>query len=165
MNNDNVTIRSTAKAIIGLNVPSLNLRRTWYQKNSIQKIPMDLLEQAIFEPGVEYLFKSGILYIEDLDVKKKLGLENEEVTEPTKILLLDDKTIRNILFNYSLNDFKTIIEKLSHNQLIELANEAVRLKIMDYQKTKILKEKTDIDVLHIVIRKNQEEESKTQKDN
>ena len=70
-----ITIKSTVKAIVVMNVPSLNLRRTWQKKGAIQKIPMELLEQAIYDPGVEYLFRSGTLYIEDMEAKIVLGLE------------------------------------------------------------------------------------------
>jgi hypothetical protein len=77
-----ITIKSTVKAQVSISVPSLNLRRFWPKAGAIQRIPFDLLEQAIYEPGVEYLFKTGILYIDDMETKIKLGLEEPEVKEP-----------------------------------------------------------------------------------
>ena len=62
-----VSIKSTVKALVSINVPTLNLRRSWPKKGAVQKIPFDVLEQAYFEPGVEYLFKTGVLYIEDME--------------------------------------------------------------------------------------------------
>lgn len=161
MKND-VNVKSTIKAIVVMNVPTLNLKKTWSKKGAVQKIPFDLLEQAIYEPGVEYLFKSGILYIDDLDTKIQLGLE-EEGEEELKILLIDDKTAKHLLENVPLKEFRETVEKISHDQAIELAKTAIDMRINDYQRAKILKEKTSIDVFGQIIKLQEEEEIEEKK--
>ena len=146
-----ITIKSTVKAIVVMNVPSLNLRRTWQKKGAIQKIPMELLEQAIYDPGVEYLFRSGTLYIEDMEAKIALGLEEPGTEVPTKIIALTTEEAEKLLKNTALKDFREKVASLSQDQANELVNVAIDLKITDYQRAQILKEKTGIDVFKFVI--------------
>lgn len=157
MKND-ITIKSTVSATVVMNVPSLHLNRTWLKKGAIQKIPMEILEQAIYDPGVEYLFKTGILYIDDIETKIALGLEDPDNTEEPSILLIDDATAKKLLQETPLKEFRETLEKLSHDQIVELAKTAVDLKITDYQRDKLLKEKTEIDVFSIVTRVETDEE-------
>ena len=152
-----VNIKSTIKALVSINVPSLNLRRSWAKKGAIQKIPFDVLEQAYFEPGVEYLFKTGVLYIEDMEVKKALGLEAPEAEAPETILELTDEYAKKLLTGTPLKELKEIIEKLTHEQLVELSYIAVDLGVTDFQRCKLLKDKTGIDVMHASIARKEEE--------
>lgn len=155
---ENVKIKSLAKATVGLTVPELNLRRTWARKGAVQLIPMELLEQAIFSPGVEYMFKTGLLFIDDLETRIKLGLEEEEATPKTaQLIALTDEKIKELFEKTGWKDFKETLEKLSLPQLEELADGAITLKVTDYQRCKLLQEKTGKDVLKIVMRNNEEE--------
>lgn len=151
-----VSIKSTIKALVSINVPSLNLRRSWAKKGAIQKIPFDVLEQAYFEPGVEYLFKTGILYIEDKEAKIALGLEDPEA-ETLAIVDLTDDYMKKLLTGTSLKDMRETLETLSHEQLIELAHYAVEIGVTDFQRCKLLKDKTDIDVMRASIARKEEE--------
>lgn len=145
--NKMIDVKSTVKAMVSINVPSLNLRRSWAKKGAIQKIDADLLQQAYFEPGVEYLFKTGILYIDDMNVKIALGLEAPGAEEPTNVIELTDEYAKKLLTGTAFKDLKEILEKLSHDQLIELANTAIELEVTDYQRCKLLMDKTGIDVM------------------
>ena len=51
-------------------------------------IDKDALSEAMYEPGVASMFRKGILYIEDMDTKKELGLEPDGATEPENIIVL-----------------------------------------------------------------------------
>lgn len=154
---DDVLIKSTIKGIVVLNVPALNLKRTWQQKGALQRIPKELLEQAIYDPGVEYLFKSGILYIDDMQVKIDLGLE-EEGEEP-KIKYYDDKEMEKLLTATPLKEFREVVEAMSHDQAMELSSKAVDLGITDYQRDKILQDKTQVNVFNAVVAAQQEKEA------
>ena len=144
-----ITIKSTVKAQVSMSVPSLNLRRFWPKAGAIQRIPFDLLEQAIYEPGVEYLFKTGILYIDDMETKIKLGLEEPEAKEPQNIIVLSDAD--KLLTGTALKDFREKVEKLSLEQVRELAQYAIDKGITDYQRCEILKKASRIDVLKCVM--------------
>ena len=151
-----ISIKSTIKALVSINVPSLNLRRSWAKKGAIQKIPFDVLEQAYFEPGVEYLFKTGVLYIEDKEAKIALGLEDPEAETPAIVDLTDDY-MKKLLTGTSLKDMRETLETLSHEQLIELAHYAVEIGVTDFQRCKLLKDKTDIDVMRASVARKEEE--------
>lgn len=142
-----ITIKSTVKAQVSVNVPSLNLRRFWPKKGAIQRIPFDILEQAIYEPGVEQMFKSGILYIDDMETKIKLGLEEPEATEPQNIIVLSDADKEKLLTGTALKDFREKVEKLPFEQVRELAYFAIEKKITDFQRCEIIKKACGVDVL------------------
>ena len=152
-----VNIKSTVKALVSINVPTLNLRRSWPKKGAIQKIPFDILEQAYFEPGVEYLFKTGVLYIEDMEVKRALGLEDPEAEAPTAIIDLTDDYMKKLLTATPLKDFREEVEKLSHEQIKELVQFAVEIGVTDYHRCKLLQEKTGFDVMKAAIAHKEEE--------
>ena len=155
-----VNIKSTVKALVSINVPTLNLRRSWPKKGAVQKIPFDVLEQAYFEPGVEYLFKTGVLYIDDMAVKQALGLEAPDAEEPTAIIDLTEEFMKKLLTGTALKDFREEVEKLSHEQIKELVNYAVEIGVTDYHRCKILQDKTGFDVMRAsVARKEEEAES------
>ena len=152
-----VNIKSTVKALVSINVPTLNLRRSWPKKGAIQKIPFDVLEQAYFEPGVEYLFKTGVLYIEDMEVKRALGLEDLEAEAPTAIIDLTEDYMKKLLTATPLKDFREEVEKLSHEQIKELVQFAVEIGVTDYHRCKLLQEKTGFDVMKAAIARKEEE--------
>ena len=43
------------------------------------------------------MIDSGMLYIEDMAVKKELGLEPEDAKEPVNIIVLSDKEMRHYI--------------------------------------------------------------------
>lgn len=152
-----VNIKSTVKALVSINVPTLNLRRSWSKKGAVQKIPFDVLEQAYFEPGVEYLFKTGVLYIDDMAVKQALGLEAPDAEEPTAIIDLTEEFMKKLLTGTALKDFREEVEKLSHEQIKELVNYAVEIGVTDYHRCKILQDKTGFDVMKAAVARKEEE--------
>jgi hypothetical protein len=154
----NIRIKSMVKSTVVLTVPHLNLRRTWAKKGAIQMISLENLEQAIFEPGVEFLFKSGLLFIDDLDTRVTLGLEQPGVTPDTvEIIELTDEYAKTLLQNTTLSEFQEKIKKLSISQVQELTSIAIELSITDYHRCEILKSATGKDVLKIVLRNKEEE--------
>ena len=152
-----VNIKSTVKALVSINVPTLNLRRSWPKKGAVQKIPFDVLEQAYFEPGVEYLFKTGVLYIDDMAVKQALGLEAPDAEKPTAIIDLTEEFMKKLLTGTALMDFREEVEKLSHEQIKELVNYAVEIGVTDYHRCKILQDKTGFDVMKAAVAHKEEE--------
>ena len=161
MENKQVIVKSTVRAQVSVNVPTLNLRRSWAKKGAVQKIPFDVLEQAYYEPGVEYLFKTGALYIDDMDVKIALGLEDPEAEAPTNIIEMNDEYAKKLLTGTALKDLRNEVEKLSHEQLMELARIAIDMKVTDYHRCEILKAKTGIDVMTASIARQEEEAEKS----
>ncbi len=130
-----------------LTVPELRLRRVWERKGATALIPFEQLEEAMYSPGVENLFKNGILGIDDMEVKIALGLEPEEAKEPVNIIVLDDAQRKRYLTVLPLNEFKEKIKELPREQINELAAYAIANKIMDYDKSEEIKKYIDVDIM------------------
>lgn len=130
-----------------LTVPELRLRRVWERKGATALIPFEQLEEAMYSPGVENLFKNGILGIDDMEVKIALGLEPEEAKEPVNIIVLDDAQRKRYLTVMPLNEFKQKIKELPREQINELAAYAIANKIMDYDKSEEIKKYIDVDIM------------------
>ena len=142
---EKIAVKSTVRATVGINVPDLRLKREWRQKGAINYIDFEDLEQAMYDPGVEYMLKTGILYIEDMGVKVRLGLEAEETKKPTQIIVLDDKQKERYMSLVPIHEFKTMVDSISYEQQVELVNYAIEKKITDLPRLEYLKGKTQVD--------------------
>lgn len=120
MNDDKVMVTSMVNGQVGLHLPQLRYNRVWPTKGTRIPVSKDLLREAIYEPGVEYIFKNGILYIDDMDFKIELGLESEETKVPTQIIPMDDKYLNRVLKLMPISDMKEAISKMNSNQKEEL---------------------------------------------
>ena len=149
MENKKVILTNTIKSRVVINVPEANLRRVWEKKGAKKSIDFKVLEEAIYDKSVEYLLKEGILYIEDMDVKIALGLEEEDATEPT-IVMLTDEDMHRFLTAMPIFDFKQKVKTLSREQVQALVEYAIEEELTDYEKTEFLKALTEIDIIRAV---------------
>ena len=120
--NDKIMVESMVKGTVSINVPHLRISKTWPRKGA--KLPLDaeFLKEAIYDPGIEYLFKKGILFIHDMDSKIELGLEEEGTVTPTLIPLMDEKYMLRLLTVMPLAEMKMELKKMNevqNNELIE----------------------------------------------
>lgn len=160
-----VKIKSMSRGTVGITVPYLSLRRTWARKGAVQQLPMDVLKEAIYEPGVEYLFKTGMLSIESLEDRIELGLEEPGTTEETaKLVSLSQEELIRLVKEASYDEFKEKLEKLTRPQALELAEVAIDQEITDYSKGRLIYNKTGRDVFKIVTTKKEEEEAEKEKE-
>lgn len=156
---EKVKVISTEEGSISINIPDLRLKRRWNKKGAELTIDLDTLKEAMYEPGVEYMFKTGMLYIEDMDKKKKLELEPEDATEPENIIVLSDVQKKRYLTVLPIGEFKDSIKKLSVEQRKELVNFAIENELCDLARSKILMETTGIDVLNAIRIKQSDKEA------
>lgn len=133
-----IKITSTTVGEVSVFQPSIPFRMSWPAKGSTRAIEEEILEQLLYTPGFKRMIDSGVLYIEDMDVKKRLGIEPEDATEPVNVIVLSDQEKNKYLKMYSADKFKEEIKKLSHEQLIDLADYAIENKIADFDKSEIL---------------------------
>lgn len=145
--NKKVKVKSTVNAQIVVRIPALSFRREWNRRGAMSIMTFEQLEQAIYEPGADYLFRSGILYIDDMEVKKELGLEDREAKEPTNIIVLTDEERTRAIGPLPMHEFKELVNKLSKEQLTELANFAVSEDMKNLDKAEYLGEKSGIDII------------------
>lgn len=157
-----VKVRNLTSNRVILSAPELRLRRVWEKKNAVNIIPFEQLEEAIYMPGVESLFSNGTLGIMDkdnndakhptmaMDIKKALGLEPDDVDEPQNIIILNDEQRQRYLTVMPVFEFREKIKELPSDQIMELAHYAIEHKIMDFDKSDIIKTYTGIDVISAI---------------
>ena len=124
--------------------------RVWNKKGQKLPVSKDILREAIYEPGIEYMFKNGILYIEDMDFKIELGLEAEGTKIPTQIIPMDEKYMNRILKLMPVSDMKKAIDEMSMVQKQELVDFAVKQNDIQLDRIKIVSDKCGVDVLKAI---------------
>lgn len=143
-----VKVTNNSHQYVTINDNSLRFRIVFERRGVSRLIELDILKQLIYKRGVEAMFKQGILVIDDMEAKIALGLEPEGAKEPVNIITLTDAQKRRYLTVAPMNDFTEIINKLSKEQLKDLAKFAIANELVgSIEKTDLLKEKSGIDVL------------------
>lgn len=142
-----VKIVNLISSRVNISVPESNVRLVWERKDAIRTISLDKLEELMYNPGVEALFSQGVLGIEDMEVKKVLGLEPEDAKEPVNIITLNDAQRKRYLTVMPLPEFKENLKKLSIDQVRELAQYAIENEIMDYDKSEAVLKRAGVDII------------------
>ena len=146
-----LTVRSTVNAKVSINQPAYRFKQEWNRKGAKAMIDKQTLEEIMFEPGVDYMFKSGILYIDDMDTKKQLGIEPEDAKEPVNVIVLDEKQIVRQLNLVPIHEFKKTVSTLSKEQKLEVAQYAIDNEILPaLDKCDFIKEVIGIDIMSAI---------------
>ena len=145
--NKKVKVTNLVSRRVNITLPEMRFRRVWETKGAVRTIPFDELEEAMYNPGVEALFRNGVLGIEDMSVKKELGLEPEDAEEPVNIIVLNDQQRKRYLTVLPLPEFKDKVKELSRDQIQELAKFAIDNELIDFEKDSYIKELIDIDII------------------
>ena len=159
MEKEMVTVISTVNGVVGIYLPDLRFKKEWTRKGQKQKIDKELLEDIMYDPGSEYMFRTGLIYIEDMDIKKEIGLEPEEATEPVNIIVLDEKQLNRYLTVMPLHEFKENVKKLSIEQAKNLVDYAVQKETITFDKAEFLEKVTGLNAMSMIQlnRKNKED--------
>ena len=147
---EKVMVTSMVSSQVSLISPELRLRKTWPKKGA--KLPIDkaILREAIYEPGIEYMFKNGILYIEDMDFKIELGLEPEGAKAPTEVIPMDDKYMNRVLKLMPIAEMKSAIKSMNEEQIQELITYASSMKDIQFDRIEVVKQVTGIDLFKVI---------------
>lgn len=148
-----VAFRNTTAGNVIVHEPAYNVHREFLGKNTIQKIPFDIVEQLMWRPGFKNMIRSGILYIDNMQDKIDLQLEDPDTKAPTKIRVLTDEQILTLLKVKSYEDFVKELATVSLDQANAVVNYAVENSIVDNRKVDYLKEITGRDVVKIIAHK------------
>ena len=159
MEKEMVTVISTVNGVVGIYLPDLRFKKEWTRKGQKQKIDKELLQDIMYDPGSEYMFRTGMLYIEDMDIKKEIGLEPEDATEPVNIIVLDEKQLNRYLTVMPLHEFKENVKKLSIEQAKNLVDYAVQKETITFDKAEFLEKVTGLNAMSMIQlnRKNKED--------
>lgn len=144
---EKVMVTSMVNGIIS--VASLS-HRIWNKKGQKLPVSKELLREAIYKPGVEYMFQKGMLYIDDMDFKIELGLEPEGAKAPTQIIPMDEKYINRVLKLMPISEMKKAIDGMSDVQKLELVNFATKQNDIQLDRLNIVSEKCGVDVLRSI---------------
>lgn len=145
-----VKVVSLVSQRVVLTVPDIRLRRVWERKGATMVIPFEQLEEAMYSPGVENMFRNGILGIDDMEVKIALGLEPEDAKEPVNIITLNDEQRKRYLKVMPVAEFRQKLKELPIEQINELAAYAIANEIMDYDKSEIIQQYIDVDIMKAI---------------
>jgi hypothetical protein len=145
--NDKVMITS----MVGGTISAASLEhRVWNKKGQKLPVSKDVLREAIYEPGIEYMFKKGILYIDDMEMKIELGLEAPGTTAPTEVLPVDDKYLNRVLKLMPISEMKAAIDKMSIVQKQELVDYASKQNDIQLDRLAIVSDKCNVDILKTI---------------
>lgn len=156
MENKKVMVISNTVGSVSINVPSLHFRRVWERMGAKKPVDLDVLKEIIYDPGVEKMFRLGILYIEDMDVKKELELEPQDAKAPVNIVMLSEAEKINLLKDVNFDTFKKKCANLSQQELENLVDFAIERELVNMDKCRFLKLKTGRDIIK-TIENNKEE--------
>lgn len=159
MEKEYVNVVSTVNGVVGIHLPDLRFRKEWTRKGQRQKIEKDLLQDIMYDAGSEYMFKTGMLYIEDMETKKELGLEPEDATAPVNIIVLDEKQMKRYLTVMPTHEFREAIKELPLEQVKNLVDYAVETENISFDKAEILEKATGLNAMKMIqlSRKNKED--------
>jgi hypothetical protein len=145
--NDKVMVTS----MVGGTISAASLEhRVWNKKRQKLPVSKDVLREAIYEPGIEYMFKKGILYIDDMEMKIELGLEAPGTTTPTEVLPVDDKYLNRVLKLMPISEMKAAIDKMSIVQKQELVDYASKQNDIQLDRLAIVSDKCNVDILKTI---------------
>lgn len=156
--NDKVIVTSMVSGNVGLTLPHLRVNKTWPKKGTKLPVEKEILREAIYEPGVEYMFKNGILYIEDMDFKIELGLEAEGAKAPTAIIPVDEKYLERLLKRMPVAEMKQAIKGMNDNQKREMIEYASEQNDIQLDRLSAIKELTGTDLFKVIELKRQKGE-------
>ena len=157
---EKVLVTSMVKHSVGIMLPQNGymVEKRWAQKGAKLLIDKESLREGIYLPGVEYMFKNGLLYIDDMEFKIELGLEEPEAKVPTNIVPVDEKYLERVMKRMPLAEMRQALKKMSADQLEELIAYASSQNDIQLDRISAIKEATGTDLFKVIDLKRQREE-------
>lgn len=145
-----VRLRSTSASTFVINEPAFNVRRVFPNKGSVQMLPFEVVEQLLWQPGFRVAIDTGKIYIDDMQDKIDLGLEEPETKVPTNIKVLNEAQMLTLLKVKSYDDFLDELATLPIEQIRNLADYAAENNLVDIAKIDAIKQLTGKDVVEMI---------------
>lgn len=121
---DKIKVISAARGRCVINNRDLGIKRVWQSRGDTVLFTKEQIEALMYDPAFSNMVNEGYLYIEDMEVKKEIGVEPEDATAPTHILM-DEKQLKRFWKDMPLSQFKIEIKNLSKQQLTSLVDYAI----------------------------------------
>ena len=101
-----IVITSTINAQVGITLPDIHFKHTWEKRGDKFTVNHDIFEAMMYNNGARNMFKKGILYTENMEVKKEFGLEPEDAEEPVNIIVLNETLIIERMKKIHIHSFR-----------------------------------------------------------
>lgn len=144
---EKIRVISKHQGPISVNISDLRFKREWPNKGASILIEKETLEEMMYDSGFKYMIDTGMLYIEDLEVKKELGLEPEDATEPVNIIVLSDNDMKRMMTAMPQFEFDAKLKTLNYEQMLALADFAIKNELGDFGKCDAVKKACGKDIL------------------
>lgn len=147
MSDKKVNIISKVDCPITVTFPELHFSRSWERKGAVKAIDYEIVQEGMSDPGFQYMINTGMLYIEDMEVKKDLDIEPEDAKKPVNVIVYSDGEIKELLTTKTPKQLENALKKISEEQIHQIAREAIDMKISDLEKCRILQEYSGLDIV------------------
>lgn len=124
MSDQKIKVISTFDGRCGIDNADLHLSRRWAGRGAVVTFTKEQIEELMFDPAFSNMIHEGLLYIDDMEVKKEVGIEPEDATAPT-LILLDEKQLKRFWKDMPLSQFKIETKTLTRQQIFSLADYAI----------------------------------------
>lgn len=156
---EKIIIISNSNSRVGIDLPEIRFSRQWASKGAKIAVEKDIFEQMMYDEGTRYMFETGILYTEDMEAKKEVGLEPEDATEPKNIIILTDAQRKRYMTVMPFAEFQTEVKKLGYEEVQNLADYAIQNELVgDLKKRDLIKELIGKDIVKAIDLNKQDKE-------
>lgn len=146
-----VKITSKSNQKLRLKFPELRVNRLFEREGQTFLFDAEVVEEMFYYPAAEKAFRNGLFYIEDKELRIKLGLEEEDGTVSQDVVApISDTTILTYLKAKPFAEFKSYFENLPKEQQLRFVEIAIKNKVVDFDKNELMKEETGRDVISII---------------
>ena len=165
-NSNKIQVISAVKGNVVLFVPEQHLNVRWARKGAKALIDRSALEDAFYMPGVEYMFRHGILYTTDEQFLIDVGLKeiDENGKEVDSVIILSDQQMHRYLTVAPISELKEILPKLSPEQASALADYAIDNGLGDMARADLIKPYAHKDIMKALMMKRDMEELNNKKE-
>ena len=122
---EKIKVINAARGRCVVNNRDLGIRRVWQARGDVVTFTKEQLESLMYDPAFSNMVKEGYLYIDDMEVKKDIGVEPEDAEAPT-IILMDEKQLKRFWRDMPLPQFKLELKSLTRQQIMSLADYAIQ---------------------------------------
>lgn len=121
---DKVKVISSFDGRCGIDNSDLHISRRWPARGASVMLDKEIVEELMYDDAFKNMIEDGTLFIDDMELKKELGIEPEDAVTPT-IIYLSDKELERFWKNMPLAQFKVETQKLRKAQIDSLVDYAV----------------------------------------
>lgn len=131
------TVVSNVTGQLSLTSHALRFSRTFARKGHKMEIETSILDELMYEPGVAYMFRTGMLSI--VDETPEIYIEKGIFYEPNQMPKWKTDKERKELLKLSLPEFRKELKAMTREMQEELFNFVVDTEYLDANKLEIIR--------------------------